>query len=351
MRDGWEPVTPGDQPRAGRLVPRHSSRVGPWRHRGKLSGSAPRPRRSSRRCRHWPCAPPRSTSGRASPTSTAPSSCWPRPPSMRSTTGATSTRPAPACPNCAGRSPSTAAGATASTTTPTPRCWSPPAPPRPSPPRCWRSCDPGDEVVALRAVLRLVRRLDRPGRRRPRPRRAAAAGLPSRPRRLRPPIGAAHQLLLLNSPHNPTGMVLSADELAEIARLAVEHDVVVVTDEVYEHLVYDARAPPAGHVPRHAGAHDPDLVGGQDVLGDRLEDRLGVRRRPIWSRRSRTVKQFLTYVSGGAVPARGRPRAWTRPTSWSPRCGASCSGRRDLLSAGLAAVGFEPCDPAAARTS
>src|SRR3954468_24362869 len=47
------------------------------------------------------------------------------------------------------------------------------------------------------------------------------------------------RLLLLNSPHNPTGMVLTRDELAFIAELAVERDLLVVTDEVYEHLTYD----------------------------------------------------------------------------------------------------------------
>ena len=43
----------------------------------------------------------------------------------------------------------------------------------------------------------------------------------------------------MNTPHNPTGTVLTRDELAAIARLAVEHDALVVTDEVYEHLVLD----------------------------------------------------------------------------------------------------------------
>ena len=47
------------------------------------------------------------------------------------------------------------------------------------------------------------------------------------------------RLVLVNTPHNPTGTVLTRDELAAIARLAVEHDALVVTDEVYEHLVFD----------------------------------------------------------------------------------------------------------------
>ncbi len=44
--------------------------------------------------------------------------------------------------------------------------------------------------------------------------------------------------LLINSPHNPTGTVLDHDQLAEVARLAVQHDVIVICDEVYEHQVF-----------------------------------------------------------------------------------------------------------------
>ena len=51
--------------------------------------------------------------------------------------------------------------------------------------------------------------------------------------------------MLVNTPHNPTGAVLTHEELSTIAELAVEHDLVVITDEVYEHLLFDGRA----HVP------------------------------------------------------------------------------------------------------
>ncbi|GAA4738400.1 pyridoxal phosphate-dependent aminotransferase [Gordonia alkaliphila] len=47
--------------------------------------------------------------------------------------------------------------------------------------------------------------------------------------------------VIVNSPHNPTGTVLTDDELAEIARLCIAHDVVAITDEVYEHLVFGER--------------------------------------------------------------------------------------------------------------
>jgi N-succinyldiaminopimelate aminotransferase len=53
------------------------------------------------------------------------------------------------------------------------------------------------------------------------------------------------RLLLINTPHNPTGTVLTREELTAIAELAVERDLLVVTDEVYEHLVFDD----AEHVP------------------------------------------------------------------------------------------------------
>ena len=48
--------------------------------------------------------------------------------------------------------------------------------------------------------------------------------------------------ILLNTPHNPTGTVLDRSELEAVAQVAVEHDLVVVTDEVYEHLLFDGRA-------------------------------------------------------------------------------------------------------------
>ena len=62
---------------------------------------------------------------------------------------------------------------------------------------------------------------------------------------LRAAVTPRTRFVLLNSPHNPTGTVLTRDELQAVADLAIEHDLVVITDEVYEHLVYDGHE----HVP------------------------------------------------------------------------------------------------------
>jgi N-succinyldiaminopimelate aminotransferase len=57
------------------------------------------------------------------------------------------------------------------------------------------------------------------------------------------------RLILLNSPHNPTGKVFNGDELAVVARLCVEHDLLAVTDEVYEHMVFDGEHRPLASFP------------------------------------------------------------------------------------------------------
>ena len=95
---------------------------------------------------------------------------------------------------------------------------------------------------------------------------------------LRRAVTPRTRALIINSPHNPTGTVLSATELAAIAEIAVAADLLVITDEVYEHLVFDGQPPPAaGRLRRHGRAHDHHLQCGQDVQLHRLEDRMGLR--------------------------------------------------------------------------
>src|SRR5690349_14379968 len=62
-------------------------------------------------------------------------------------------------------------------------------------------------------------------------------------------ISPRTRLILLNTPHNPTGTVLTVDELKGVAALAIEHDLVVVTDEVYEHLTYGVPHVPMATLP------------------------------------------------------------------------------------------------------
>ncbi len=85
------------------------------------------------------------------------------------------------------------------------------------------------------------------------------------------------RLLMLNSPHNPTGMVLTRAETEAIARIAIDHDLLVITDEAYEHLTFGRQHIPARHHRRHARPRRLDRLGGQDVLVHRVEGRLGHR--------------------------------------------------------------------------
>ena len=105
--------------------------------------------------------------------------------------------------------------------------------------------DPGDEVVVLEpyydsyvAVIQMAG-----GVRRPVTLRAPDFRLDVD--ELRAAVTARTRFVLLNSPHNPTGTVLTRDELAGVAEVAIEHDLVVVTDEVYEHLTFTGH----DHVP------------------------------------------------------------------------------------------------------
>ncbi|TNM48188.1 pyridoxal phosphate-dependent aminotransferase [Nocardioides albidus] len=105
--------------------------------------------------------------------------------------------------------------------------------------------DPGDEVVVLEPYYdSYTAMIDFAGGvRRPVTLRAPEFRLD--PAELEAAVSPRTKLILLNTPHNPTGRVLDAAELAAVARVAIEHDLIVVTDEVYEHLTFDGRR----HVP------------------------------------------------------------------------------------------------------
>src|SRR4051794_18210569 len=161
---------------------------------------------------------------------------------------------------------------------------------------------------------------------------------------LRAAITPSTRLLLLNSPHNPTGKVFSRDELDAIAALCVEHDLVAVTDEVYEHLTFDG----AEHVPLATlpGMRDRTItISSAGKTFSFTGWKIG------WACASpdllaavRTAKQFLTYVNGApfqpaVVVGLGLPDAWFHDFA------ADLAARRDLLVGGLQDAGFTVFPP------
>ena len=150
--------------------------------------------------------------------------------------------------------------------------------------------------------------------------------------------------LLINSPHNPTGVVLSRAELAEIARLAVAHDVIVICDEVYEHLVFDE----AEHVPlaTFPGMRERTLrisSAGKtfSVTGWKIGWAMGT---PDLINEVTAIKQFLTYASGAPFqPAVAR--ALVSGDAWVERQRLALQQKRDRLAAGFRGIGLSPFVP------
>ncbi|MFC9986715.1 pyridoxal phosphate-dependent aminotransferase [Streptomyces globisporus] len=160
---------------------------------------------------------------------------------------------------------------------------------------------------------------------------------------LRTLITPRTRLLLLNTPHNPTGTVLTPDELAGIAALAVEHDLLVVTDEVYEHLVFTGAHHPIAALPRMRERTVSISSSGKTfsytgwkigwVTGDA----------PLVAA-VRSAKQYLTFVSGGPFQY-AIAEALALPDTFFTGFRADMHRKRDLLAKGLRAAGFRVYEP------
>ena len=154
------------------------------------------------------------------------------------------------------------------------------------------------------------------------------------------------RLILLNTPHNPTGRVLDRDELEVVARVATEHDLVVVTDEVYEHLVYDQHR----HVPLATlpGMWDRTLTlssagKSYSVTGWKVGWATGPE--PLVGSLL-AAKQWLSFSSAAPLqPAVAR--ALEEEPAFPTRLAAELQAGRDLLVEGLRAIGLEPHVPEA----
>lgn len=161
---------------------------------------------------------------------------------------------------------------------------------------------------------------------------------------LRAKVTPQTRLLLLNTPHNPTGMVLTAEEQSAIAALAVEHDLLVVTDEVYEHLAFDG----AAHVPiaTFPGMRERTVSissAGKTFSFTGWKVGWAMADAPLIAA-VRTAKQYLTYVSAGPFQY-AIAEALRLPDTYYDSFRADLQRKRDLLADGLRAAGFEVYQP------
>ncbi|MFC8307263.1 pyridoxal phosphate-dependent aminotransferase [Streptomyces olivaceus] len=162
---------------------------------------------------------------------------------------------------------------------------------------------------------------------------------------LRDAVTDRTRLLLLNTPHNPTGTVLTRDELAAVAELAVERDLLVVTDEVYEHLVFGT----AEHVPiaTFPGMRERTVtIGSAGKTYAFTGWKVGwVTAAPALLTAVRSAKQYLTYVASGPFQY-AVAEALALPDSYLTAYRQDMEAKRDLLAAGLAEAGFGVYRPA-----
>ncbi|MGW2847638.1 aminotransferase class I/II-fold pyridoxal phosphate-dependent enzyme, partial [Streptomyces sp. NPDC001274] len=156
---------------------------------------------------------------------------------------------------------------------------------------------------------------------------------------LRSKITPRTRLLLLNTPHNPTGTVLTREELTAIAELAIAHDLLVVTDEVYEHLVFEGEHIPMASLPGMRERTVTISSAGKSFSYTGWKVGWVTAPAPLVTA-VRTAKQYLTYVSAGPFQY-AIAEALRLPDTYFDTFRADLRRKRDLLADGLRAAGFE----------
>jgi N-succinyldiaminopimelate aminotransferase len=205
-------------------------------------------------------------------------------------------------------------------------------------------CDPGDEVIALDPAYDSYAA------------GAALAGARLRRVALHPPdwrfepaelaaaVSERTRLVLLNSPHNPTGRVLDRGELEAVAALCRQHDLIAVTDEVYEHLVFDGEHVPLATLPGMAErtltissiGKTFSVTGWKTGWACGPAELVGA---------VRGAKQFMTFA-GGTPFQHAAALALGLAEEHGARLAAELKAKRDRLGAGLERAGFEVLRPA-----
>ncbi len=203
-------------------------------------------------------------------------------------------------------------------------------------------CEPGDEVLMLEPhydsyppIVAMAGGTHRSIPLRPDPTGRFALDVDE----LAAAVGPRTRMLILNTPHNPTGTVLTREELIGVAGVARDNDLIVLTDEVYEYLVYDdAVHLPLGTLEGMAERTVTISSAGKtfNTTGWKIGWACGPA--PLIAA-VRAAKQFLTYV-GGAPFQPAVADALLTEMGWVAELRASLQRKRDRLCAGLSAAGF-----------
>ena len=152
-------------------------------------------------------------------------------------------------------------------------------------------------------------------------------------------VTARSRVLLLNTPHNPTGKVFTRSELEVIADIAIENDLVVVSDEVYEHMVFEGDHIPIASLP---GMRERTItIGSAGKTFSFTGWKVGWVTAPEPLRHAVLVaRQFLTFVN--AAPLQPAVAVGLGlPDEYFDELRSSLRGKRDRLHAGLAGVGLD----------
>jgi N-succinyldiaminopimelate aminotransferase len=204
--------------------------------------------------------------------------------------------------------------------------------------------EPGDEVVMLEpyydayaAGVELVEAVRRPVL-------LCAPDFRLAERALRAAITGRTRAVILNSPHNPTGRTLTADELDIVARVTREHDLIAITDEVYEHITFDGRR----HIPLASlpGMRQRTLtISGSAKSFSFTGWKVGWVTGPEALVSTVLVaKDWLTFSTNAPAQA-GVAAALDRNRDYLDGLGGELQARRDLLCAGLADAGLRAFVP------